>query len=620
MSQYLRLPASFPLLCSLMAATTVSGCATLPWQNGPSEAEGVVEEARVEGPRVPYDVTIGGIGGDLLGRLREISGLVRDGEKPPATLGGLRQRAENDRQRLTRALFAEGYFGASVTFDIDTTQQPVMVAVDIQPGSQFKLASYDIVYDSPPSTAAAPRQPSDVGLVIGQPAISNDIKAAEQAILTRLTRNGHPFATVTDRKAIANLEEKGLRVELHVEPGPAAVFGQVEFDGLGRTDPRYPRRLVPWKRGDTFDQALIPRYDDILESSGIFESVTVNAASEVNETGEIPVTVRFAERKPRVITLGLRYSTTEGPGVRASWAHRNLFRHGENLTITGDVTQISQLASADLRIPHFTDRKTTGFVTTTFLTEQAEAYKERSWVTGVGLERGFLPWLRGSVGAQLDIGKITDLAGDELEVRQSQILSFPVIAYVDTTNDLLEPTRGIRLTGQVEPHGGVLEGAPLNYLFNEATASAYLPLVKPDRLVFAARGRFGTINGEALESIPADERFYSGGGGSVRGYGYQEAGALDDDGDPIGGLSVVEVGAELRSYIVGDFGAAIFFEGGTTYEDPVPDASEPLRWATGVGIRYRTPIGPIRADVGIPLNRRDTDDAFQFYLSIGQAF
>ena len=120
--------------------------------------------------------------------------------------------------------------------------------------------------------------------------------------------------------------------------------------------------------------------------------------------------------------------------------------------------------------------------------------------------------------------------------------------------------------------------------------------------------------------MPASRRLFSGGGGSVRGYAERFIGPIDENGDPLGGLSVVELGAELRAQAFGDIGFALFVEGGSVSEEPAPVFDEGFQIAAGVGLRYFSPVGPIRVDVGVPVNGREEDDAFQIYLSIGQAF
>jgi translocation and assembly module TamA len=142
---------------------------------------------------------------------------------------------------------------------------------------------------------------------------------------------------------------------------------------------------------------------------------------------------------------------------------------------------------------------------------------------------------------------------------------------------------------------------------------------RPD-LIFASRAALGLISWAGRDAVPADLRFYSGGGGSVRGYAFQTLGPLEDD-EPVGGASLLELNTELRVKVTKQFGFVVFLDGGTAFEPAYPDFGERLRWGAGAGVRYYTPFGPLRLDVAAPLDRRPGVDAgYQFYLSLGQAF
>ena len=162
-------------------------------------------------------------------------------------------------------------------------------------------------------------------------------------------------------------------------------------------------------------------------------------------------------------------------------------------------------------------------------------------------------------------------------------------------------------------------GAEVVFLRAEGQASGYMPLQDGARTVLAARVRMGSIIGGDELSIPSDRLFYSGGGGSVRGYEYQGVGPRLDDNTPRGGLSLFETSLEVRRDIGERWGAAAFVEGGAIGFQETPNFSN-MRWAAGVGVRYKLPFGPIRADVAFPLDTRPGDPDFQVYVSIGQAF
>jgi translocation and assembly module TamA len=159
------------------------------------------------------------------------------------------------------------------------------------------------------------------------------------------------------------------------------------------------------------------------------------------------------------------------------------------------------------------------------------------------------------------------------------------------------------------------------FVKNRLTATRYFRLRNDPRLVVALRGSAGAIVGADIDEIPADERFYAGGGGSIRGVPFQLAGPLDDNNEPTGGRSILEGGGEIRYQVLGNVEGVLFLDGGSAFEDEIPEFGSAWQFGTGAGIRYLTPVGPIRVDVGVPVDRRDDiDDAWQLYISIGQAF
>jgi translocation and assembly module TamA len=190
----------------------------------------------------------------------------------------------------------------------------------------------------------------------------------------------------------------------------------------------------------------------------------------------------------------------------------------------------------------------------------------------------------------------------------------------DASDSLLDPTTGFRLSGRISPEASTHNSQQFAYARAQFDASVYRPV--SERVVAAARVRLGTIVGAGLFDIAPSRRLYSGGGGSVRGYGYQRLGPQDMDGDPIGGRGLAEVAIEARirlSQFGGNFGIVPFLDGGSLSTGSLPDFRN-WRFAAGVGARYYSSFGPIRIDLGVPLNRRKGDGLLAVTVSLGQAF
>ena len=203
---------------------------------------------------------------------------------------------------------------------------------------------------------------------------------------------------------------------------------------------------------------------------------------------------------------------------------------------------------------------------------------------------------------------------------ESYLVGFPFIARYDGSNDLLNPTEGGRFNASVTPFLGVFDSSFAGFLTIDTSGSAYYDITGTGDYVLAGRGRFGTILTDDLGTVPDTRRLYSGGGGSVRGFQQRFIGPLDAAGEPTGGLSAVELGGEIRATLFDPVGGVIFVEAGSVSESQFPDFEEGVQFAVGTGLRFFSPAGPIRVDVAFPINRRDVDDRFQLFFSIGQAF
>jgi len=211
---------------------------------------------------------------------------------------------------------------------------------------------------------------------------------------------------------------------------------------------------------------------------------------------------------------------------------------------------------------------------------------------------------------------------DNLQLKETKkflIAALPASLYYDGSDDLLNPTTGFRLGGRISPEISA-HGGSFAYGRMQVDASAYRPL--SDRTVVAGRVRLASIVGAGTSGIAPSRRLYSGGGGSVRGYGYQRLGPRDGDGDPVGGRGLAEFALEARYRLTafgGNFGIVPFLDGGTLSDKSWPDFKD-WQFGAGIGFRYYSNFGPIRVDVGTPLNPRNGDSRVAVTVSLGQAF
>ncbi|MDZ3835798.1 MAG: autotransporter assembly complex family protein [Rhodospirillales bacterium] len=557
------------------------------------------------------------LGRRLRGLLERSSQLIALKDRPPFTAVGLKRRIDGDIERFQEVLRSEGHYRASVQARVAREQTPPGVRLTVDPGPLFRLESFTVGYGAADGAATAPMpERKDLGVELETVARAPVVIAGEKAALRFLANRGHPLAEVADRKIIVDHATETMRVHLDVDPGPKARFGAVSVAGLEGVEEDYVRVLIPWRQGDLYDQRLVDRYRTRLLRTGLFSAVAIDRGEALAGGDALPVETRLVEGKQRSVGFGVRYSTGEGPAVKVFWEHRNLFGRNEDLGVAVEVGAIEQSAEVRFVRPDFRLPEQDLFVDAVATRTNSTAFNELSLETSAGLERPLGEDWRGSLATSLEWARLKDQEGS----RTSTLAGLPAWLYYDGANDLYNPTKGVRLRLDATPYAGWFDKT-VGFVVSEATGSAYVPLDQARRFVVAGRLRAGSIAGQPRDDVPANKRFYAGGGDSIRGYKFQEVGPIDDDNDPLGGRSLFETSLELRTRVWGNLGVVSFVEGGNVYEAEYPDFADPPRWAAGGGLRYFTPIGPVRLDIAFPLNRRDDiDDPYQFYIALGEAF
>jgi translocation and assembly module TamA len=613
------------LLVAGLVLILLPGCdtinRTLFGEEDGSKSELGVVEAPVTNP-VAYEVRFeGDLPGPTRGLIEQSSALMTQKDRPPASYAALSKRVDDDIGRFKDVLASEGYYEPDVEATIDAEVEPAQVVVSIDPGPLFHLQAVDIRYQPAEPVTAVPRTAADLGLGIGEAAAGAPLVEAERRLVRQLDENGYPNARIVGRQYLANRETKTVAATWTVDTGPLARFGELRVDGLRAVDPEYVYRIAAWKPGTLYDIREIERVRTTLSKTRLFATITPPPREDVPvEDGIVPVTFEVSEGPPRSVGIGLYYSTDEqGPAGSLSWEHRNLFGSAETLRIRIEGSQIRQWAEADLRKPAFLELDQTALANLRVERNDTDAYRGTTAGGFAGLERRFLDHWSITAGPAFVYANIEQSAGGGGGEQFLLGGARTRLAY-DSRDDKLNPTKGLNGSLGVSPFTSMALTST-QYVITEAALAGYQSAFENDRVVFAGRGRIGSIYGASRSQVPASQRFYAGGGGSVRGYKFQSIGPLDSNNDPLGGRSLVEVSAEARIRIIGPFGIVPFVDGGQVYEEIYPRlSSEDLQWAAGLGLRYYSPVGPIRFDVATPLNPRGIDDPFQFYISIGQAF
>lgn len=573
------------------------------------------------------DIT-GAPGNDIFDLLKTTSQLLALKDRPPATIAALRRRVADDEQRFREVLESQGYYDAKLESSLVAEDDAVLVKIAIAPGERFLVAALDLRLDRDvPGAEVLAGKSYDAPLkkLVGKPASANDVIKAEDDAIAALRDHGFPFAVRGDRETAVDHDAHEVKVVLPVKLGPQAVFGDALFSGLDKVGEGYMKRSVPWVPGTLFDFSRLEELRRYFVDSGLFASVKVAPADtrEIPDGAPLDVDVVVAEGAARSITLGANYARDQGFGGQASWTHRNLFGGAEKLDLKLDGTQIEQSAGATFEKPNFLRRNQALKLSLGAKHSDTDAFEGWSGTSSAGLERKLgTDWIVGA-GVSLDVSDLTQngvsdrstLAGLPLTVVRT-----PGIATRSIAAFFVDQTEGWRLTAAATPYMGEYRGRA-TFLRSEVEGDYYLPFDQRQWTVLAARLKLGTIVGSGIAHIPVDKRFYAGGGGSVRGFGYQLVSPVDADGTPLGGRGLMESSLEMRFRIMDSVGIVPFIDAGGVSPSPVPGKDTRFAVGAGIGVRYYTGVGPLRVDFALPVNPRPgIDKGFQFYLSFGQAF
>ena len=582
--------------------------------------------------RVAYRYRIDGLAGiegtvdadAIRNRFKGLSALER-GKGKAENAAQVSARLAADRQSLSDVLVAAGHFDATIEPAIElpggANGGTVLAILKVSPGPQYRLGS--ITFDAPPV------EPADIvsrnfGLHPGDPIIADDILAAEAAVAFALPRHGYPFATTGQRDILLDEQAATGDYTLPVMPGPRSSFGDSVVEGEAVFGAGHIDTIARFRKGELYDSRKVDDLRNALLATGLFSVVSV----EPRDSGEVaPDGTEYANlvvhQQPgpmRSLSGTVGYGTGQGIRAGASWTHRNLFPPEGALILDAVAGTQEQSASAVFRRSNAGRRDRTVELTLSALHSNYDAYNAytgrlagrisfestRIWQKRLTWSYGFELLASAEESYDFTVGR---------RARTTYyIAALPAQATFDRTNDLLDPVRGYRLSLKLSPEAA-LDGGTHLYARGLIEGTAYQPF---GGFVLAGRVRLGSIVGASRAEIAPSRRFYAGGGGSVRGYGYQELGPRDPDGNPVGGRSLVEGSVEAR-YRFGDYGIAAFVDGGQVYAGSTPGFSD-LRFGVGIGGRYYTNFGPLRLDVAMPIARQAGESKFAVYVSIGQAF
>lgn len=569
-----------------------------------------------------YEVQINCNGSsELKELLTSASQLIQLRDACPSTMAGLKNRAEADIENLLKVLHSQAYYNANIHISYETNQDVPKIFVQIDTGPIYPLASFAILVNRDLESYKNYSFPSDslsadyIGIELGIPATPKTIIEGEETLLILLESWGYPLATIQKREVIADQASQKIFVTLFVDTGPQAFFGPTTIRGKGHTRQLFFEKKIAWCEGSCYDPEKINQTQMALEASGLFSSISISHADSLNADGLLPMEIEVIEGKHRSIGWGLTYNTQWGPGVTVEWENRNKYGGGEKLSLDADIWAESQEAHLAYIIPDYQCPRQDWLWLTEFQHEKTKGYTDIYFSLSSIIERQVNANTRYSYGGTYKW--LHDFRSDTNGVYN--LFKIPLSGRWSSANSILEPTSGSTLQLKMTPTFQIL-GRKFAYCITTFIGSHYFPLSEDHWWVLATKFTAGSILGPPRRIIPSSERFYEGSENTLRGYQYQTVSPLKD-GKPIGGRSMLIYSAELRVRATESLGWVLFSDIGNVYSQIVPKFNYKLLKSVGFGFRYHTPVGPLRFDFAVPLDRRrHLDKRFQIYMSIGQAF
>ncbi|WP_246152445.1 autotransporter assembly complex protein TamA [Sphingomonas montanisoli] len=586
-----------------------------------------IDVADEKAPEVRYKLVIDGLKAiGLESEFRDLSALLSDG-RDAANAAQVSARADEDVQLAERLMRSEGYYDAIATTAIDTlpnATNSLTVKLTATPGLRYTLGDIRI-------TGAAP-EPEGIArealtIKTGDPIVAADIQSGEAKIALRLPEAGYPFVKVGQRDILLDERDHRGDYSLPVDAGPKSSFGSIRTDGDPVFTPDHLTVISRFDRGELYDSRQV----DDLRQALIATSLLGTSAIEPVRTGQtaadgteiVDVLVTQSKGPARQLAASAGYGTGEGIKLTGSWTHRNLFPPEGALTVEAVAGTLQQSVGTTFRRSNAGQRDRVFALGASVARQDFDAYNAQTLTLSGSLSRQSTPIFQKrwtwSVGGELIATRETpfEIATLDRDRNTYFIAAIPLQIGYDRSNSQLDPTRGFRLSARLSPEAQKRSGGGFDvYGRMLAEGSAYYPI--SDAITLAGRARVGSILGAARDDIAPSRRLYSGGGGSVRGFGYQQLGPKDIDDKPIGGRSLTEFALEAR-YRFGDYGIVPFFDAGRVGESSTPSIKN-MRYGAGIGVRYYTNFGPFRIDVATPINRQPGESRLALYISIGQAF
>lgn len=561
-------------------------------------------------------------------------------EKIPTDRLSLDNRMREDEEIAKKILHSQGYYSGTVHSEVNFDVRPIEIILSINPKERYTLSRADIFYPEEytinPSVIDEQEESRErniwkkfpknlffFGLEENSEAEAGAIIAAQDKIVPWFNKRGYPFVAIEKTKYYALTDTEEFEAEVYVDPKDFTLFGELKTIGSDKLSLDYINKIKRWDINDVWDERKVLLLEEELHSLGIFSFVDIQPSDTPDEEGQREVEIQLKDGFPRSWGGGFNYDTTRGIGGSLFWEHRNLFGAAEHFKADLAIWTDTQEIRGTFIKPDVLRRDHDFSSVFLFKSEKTDAYDTTSARLDVGFSQDLTftrsKKLRLSYYLQGEAGKEKD--SGTTDKRDYIYGGVPLQLVYRDIQDIFNPSSGYSFNLKVAPYVGEYK-KDFAILWAEASFTNYIELLKDKKLIAAFRVKAGSLYSQDVEDIPSSLRFYAGGANSVRGYSYQSIGPENSYGDPLGGSSLFEASFELRYKISENIAIVPFLDMGNVYSSGTLQFPLDLKYGTGIGLRYFTPIGPLRLDVAVPFSLTETpsEKDVQVYVSIGQSF
>lgn len=510
----------------------------------------------------------------------------------------LRRRHDRAPGEIRRALEPFGHYAPSVEGRLERRGEGRWRATyTIDPGPPTTVRQLELAVDGPAALDTLLRRvATDSRLGPGGGLVHADYERLKSRLLEAARDRGHLDAAWRRSRVEVAADSGAARVLLHLDAGPRFRFGPVRFADTGGFDRDLLRRFSPVEEGAPYSVRQLVAFQSRLGGSGYFRTAEVDAPRDSADGLHVPVFVRIEPRPRTATSLGVGASTDRGPRASAAWEARWLNRAGHRFAAEARAALRQQSVSARYAVPVGAPGYEDVVLSAGFQREEFEGVVLRTLLGTAGLLHQRGAW-RETVQLQAQ-REWFDLGG---EGRTATMIVPRVTWSLSERDEALAPTRASRLSLDLQGTSTAL-ASDVSYLQGNVAGGLIRSPYEGGRILL--RAELGLTAVGALEDLPGSTRFFAGGDESVRGYAYRALAPTDARGDLIGGRHLAVGSAEFEQRLFGPFSAAAFADAGAAAVR-LSGLVEPSLGA-GVGARWRSPLGPVRLDLALPVSRPES--------------